>query len=351
MNDLRREEFQQILNNYRDVLETMKDSSILITGAYGMITSYLSEFLIYISTDFNLELYLQARSINKAKEIFHDYLNNKRVHLITFDFERNQLPGVKPDYIIHAASAANTKAFVETPVDVLAPNTVGTWYLLNYAKRMRIKKFLFFSSNAIYGEGGVDKEILTENDYGIVDPLNDRSSYIESKRLSEQMCRAFWKQYGVPTSIIRICHTYGSTFDLEDLRIIPRTVKKILNGEDVIIYKDPYSMIQYTYIADMIAAILLVMVKGAMGEAYNSGGDEIVKMDDVIRWILEADGRIKSRLIEKEIDSNYNFARGKGINFVKLSNEKIRGIGWKPMYTNKEGFTRMMKSYLIDLRK
>ncbi len=187
---------------------------------------------------------------------------------------------------------------------------------------------------------------MTEDDYGIVDPLNERSSYIESKRASEQMCRAFWKQYNVPSSIIRICHTYGPTFDIDnDTRIVPRTIKKILNGEDVEIYKDPHSVIQYTYIADMTAAILLVLLKGAPGEAYNSGGDEIVKMDDVIEWMLKADDNISSKLIEKEVDSNYSFSQGKGVNFIKLSNAKIKGIGWNPIFSNEEGFKRMVKCY------
>ncbi len=123
------------------------------------------------------------------------------------------------------------------------------------------------------------------------------------------MCRAFWNQYGVPTSIIRSCHTYEPTFDIEhDSRIIPRTIKKIKNGEDVVIYRDPHSVIQYTYIADMIAAILLVLVKEEMGKAYNSGGSEIVKMGYVIEWMLKADKSIKSKLIEKRIDCNYSFA-------------------------------------------
>ncbi len=341
------EDFDKIEKEYVNVLKRLKGKSILVTGAYGMISSYLCLFLINLMERFDLELYLQGRNMSRLEECYGRYKSSNRVNLLTIDFEHGQMPDIRPDYIVHAASAASTKYFIETPVDVMSPNIIGTWNLLEYAKDNKVEKFLFLSSNSIYGEGGICKDILTENDYGIVDPLNERSSYIESKRASEQMCRAFWKQYSVPTSIIRICHTYGPTFDIgKDTRIIPRTIKKIMNGENVEIYRDPHSVIQYTYIADMIAAILIVLINGEMGEAYNSGSDEVVKMDNVIEWMLKADDSIKSKLIEKEIDNNYNFAQGKGVNFIKLSNEKIKGIGWKQLYTNEEGFKRTVKSYM-----
>lgn len=256
------------------------------------------------------------------------------------------MPDITPDYVIHAASPASTKFFVEKPVDVISPNIIGSWHLLNWVKEIEIKKFLLFSSGSIYGEGGTEKTVLTESDYGIVDPLNDRSSYVESKRACEQMCKAFWKQYGVPTSIIRIRHTFGPTFDIEhDTRIVPKSLKKIINGEDIEIYRDPSSVIQYTYIADMIAAILLVMLKGENGKAYNAAGDEVVKMDDVIEWMIRSDKRITSKLIEKDIDQNYSFSKGKGINYVKLSNERLKGLGWKQLFRVKDGFERTVKSY------
>lgn len=153
----------------------------------------------------------------------------------------------------------------------------------------------------------------------------------------------------MPVSVIRICHTYGPTFDLQrDSRIIPRLVGHILRGEDIEIYQDPNSVVQYTYIADMASAVLLVLLDGKNGEAYNAGGDEVATMEECITWMIDADPSIKSSLIEKKIDANYNFGKGEGINFIKLSNHKLTELGWKQLYSNKEGFSRMVKSYLED---
>lgn len=349
MNKIITEDFEKILSAYEARFEKLKNSTVLVTGATGMISTYLSEFLIYISDSYNLQLYLQCRNTEKAKRLFKEYLDKENIHLTNFDFENNDIPDIRFDYILHAASPASTSAFEKIPVDVISPNVIGTWYLMQHARRKGISKFLIFSSGSVYGQSEKEKASIGEEDYGVIDPLWYRSCYVESKRLSEQMGMAFWKQYNVPSSFVRICHTYGPTFDLEkDLRIIPRVVKQILNEEDITIYKDPNSVAQYTYVADIITAVLLVLLDGKPGGAYNACGDDIVKIDDVIDWMVNADSSIRSQLIEKEIDENYKFGKGSGTLFPKFSNHKITELGWRQLYTPKEGFARMVRSYLDD---
>ena len=349
MNKIMLEDFEKLLSAYEDKFEKLRNCTVLITGATGMISTYLSKFLVYISDSYNLQLYLQCRNAEKAKKIFKEYLNKDNIHLVNFNFENNEIPDIRFDYILHAASPASTTAFEKIPVDVISPNVIGTWFLMQHARRKGIFKFLIFSSGSVYGQSEKEKKSIAEEDYGVIDPLWYRSCYVESKRLSEQMGMAFWKQYNVPSSFVRICHTYGPTFDIEkDLRIIPRVVKQILNEEDITIYKDPDSVAQYTYVADIISAVLLVLLEGAPGEAYNACGDDIVKIDDVIGWMVNADPNIKSKLIEKEIDENYKFGKNSGTAFPKFANHKLAELGWRQLYTPKDGFARIVKSYIED---
>ena len=349
MNKVLCEDFDILQREYGEVFEILRNKTILVTGATGLLTTYLCKCILSCAEKYNIRLYLQCRSREKAEKIYKDYLDGAHAEILTFDLISGILPDTKFDYIIHAASMASTKYFVETPVDVILPNVVGTYRLLELAKKNGIENFLFFSSNSIYGEGGTDKEVLSENDYGIVDPLGDRASYIESKRLAEQMCRAFHKQYGVNTSIIRITHTYGPTFDIEhDMRILPRVIKNLLNDKEMVMYKDPSASAQYTYIADMIAAILLILVKGAPGEVYNAGADELVKIDDAVSMMIDASGKTDSAVKQIDIDENYSFSKGKGVIDKKVSNEKLKSLGWRQLYTPKEGFARMVRSYLDD---
>ena len=336
-----------LLKNYLDVFEHLDNKSILVTGATGFLTTYLCKCLLSCAEKYDIRLFLQCRNREKAEKIYKAYLGNTPVEILAFDLIRGNYPDMKFDYVIHAASMASTKCFVETPVDVILPNVLGTYRLLELAKKTEAENFLFFSSNSIYGEGGTDKEILSENDYGIVDPLGDRASYIESKRLAEQMCRAFYKQYGVNTNVIRITHTYGPTFDIEhDTRILPRVIKNLLEDNEMVIYKDPSAAAQYTYIADMIAAVLSILVKGTPGEVYNAGADELVKIDDAISWMIDASGKLNPSIKQIDIDDNYNFSRGKGVNDKKVSTEKLKSLGWRPLYAPKDGFVRMVRCYM-----
>lgn len=349
MNTILSEDFQRLLSVYGDRWERLRGRTVLVTGANGMITTYLSEFLAYIAEDYGLSLYLQCRNLEKAEKAFRHYLGRGFFHLVNFDFEKNEMPDIRFDFILHAASPASTRYFVENPVDVISPNVIGTWNLLQHARQKGTEKFLLFSSNSIYGEGGTDKTVLSENDYGIVDPLGERSSYVESKRLAEQMCRAFYRQYGVNTNIIRITHTYGPTFDIEhDMRILPRLIKNLLADTEMVMYKDPSASVQYTYIADMIMAVLFILIKGIPGEVYNAGADELVKIDDAVSWMIDATGKTDSAVRQIDIDENYNFSKGKGVNDKRVSNEKLKALGWHQLYTPKDGFARMVRCYIED---
>ena len=348
MNSVLEEDFEKICSMYSELFEQLKGGRVLITGECGMITSYLSLLLISVMKRYDLTLYLQARNISNLQKKFGLY-KNSRLFFQDFSLIEGDIPDIYFDYIIHAASPASTKFFKEQPVDVIAPNVIGTWNLLQFCKNKKVKKFLFFSSNSIYGEFGDKLELLSESDYGTVDPISERSCYIESKRLCEQMCVAFSKQYGIHTNSIRICHTYGPTFNLDqDTRIIPRVIKNLINGNDIVIYKDPSSIVQYTYVADMVTAVLFVLLKGKNGEVYNGCGDECILMDDAIEIMFQSIPELNSKITEKEIDDNYNFSNGKGVNLRKISNDKIKSLGWKPLFTNIDGFSRSVRSYILD---
>ena len=140
MNCILKEDFNTIDKQYGLILDKLRGSKILITGSYGMITSFLCLFLIDVMEKYDLTLFLQGRNYSRLKERYGEWESTGRVNLCSFDFESGDIPDLEPDYIIHAASAASTKFFIESPVDVLSPNTVGTWNLLNYSKEKGIKK-------------------------------------------------------------------------------------------------------------------------------------------------------------------------------------------------------------------
>lgn len=310
-----------------------------------MIGSYLGWILLYLADELDLEIYLHHRNLDKVRASYQNLLSNRRLHVVSFDLTRKIPEEVRCDYIIHAASLAGNYHFQNFPVKVMEPNILGTWMLLNHAKETGAK-LLLCSSSTVYGEEGITKEVITEADYGIVDPLTNRASYIESKRCAEQMCVAFTREYGIKTNIVRISHTYGPTFDIEnDRRIIPRSIKKILSGQDVELYDDPDSLVQYTYVGDICSAILYVLAQGTSGEAYNACGDEMLSLPQIIKYMLEGAPDSASKLVLVPMDSHYAFQKGSRTNIKKLDNGKLKALGWENLFSGEEGFQRTIRSY------
>lgn len=190
--------------------------------------------------------------------------------------------------------------------------------------------------------GGITKGTLREKDYCIFDNLSDEACYAESKRMAEEMCRSFWRQYRVSAIAARISHTYGPCYDMEnDSRIIPRLLRRIIDCNNIEIFKDD-SRIQYTYILDIVMGILILLTRGKSGEIYNLCGDEFVTLNYAMDAMLSACGN-KVIVTEKEIDDSYKFKEKRKDLF--LSNEKLKELGWRPLIDIKEGMSRVAEAY------
>ena len=121
-------------------------------------------------------------------------------------------------FIIHAASQASPKYYGVDPVGTLSANVLGTMHLLDLARHHPVISFLYFSSGEVYGETA--SVPTKESDYGYLDPTSVRSCYAESKRMGENMCVSYHKQYDVPAKIVRPFHTYGPGMKLDDGRVL-----------------------------------------------------------------------------------------------------------------------------------
>lgn len=329
--------------------EKLRDKTVFVTGANGMIASYLVYMFIFLNEmeqKYNIKIIVMCRDENKLLTKFGEYI--KREYFIVYKGELTNEIGMKnhkADYIIHAASPAGTEQFLSNPVGVIIPNTIGTYNLLEYSKDNKIDGFLFMSSNSIYGVNSGENEIL-ESDYGIVDPLNERACYIESKRLAEQMCNAYARQYGLHTKIARISHTYGPTLDIHnDKRVISRICCNLLANENIVLFKDESAKVQYSYITDVISGCFKILLDGADGEAYNVCSDEFLSMHIITETIISLFPESRSDIIYKDITKEYVFGQGKGINNLKCSNNKLKKLGWELKFPLVDGFKRTIQSW------
>lgn len=325
-------------------------TTILITGATGMIASYLVYFFYFLNQLYNAEikLILMVRNNSKVRNVFEDLAENKLVKFYFDDINAPVLVEDNVDYIIHAASLANPSYYATNPVEVAMPNVLGTYYLLQLARKKNIKGFLYFSSGNIYGKPVSIKTEMTEESYGIVDPLMEQSCYGESKRMGENFCVSFFREYGVPIYIARIAHTYAPTMNIEtDPRVFASFMKCLLAKKNIEMLSDGSAKRPFLYITDAIVAFLYILLKGKQGEAYNvSNVENFLSIEDLAECIVGIRPELHLEVIRKQRSVADKYVVDKLNKANCPSNEKLKQLGWKSSVTIEEGFRRVYK-YLV----
>jgi nucleoside-diphosphate-sugar epimerase len=313
--------------------DELEGTNVLITGANGVLPSYMVETILYLNkTRFKKKarIYAIVRNYQKARKRFHKYRLRKDIQFIVQDIRcpLEYLP--KTHYVIHAASLASPKYYGTLPVDVLIPNTIGTYNCLEFAKRNPVKSFLFFSSGEVYGNIGGE---ITETTFGSLDPMYPRACYAESKRMGETMCMAYYDQYDVPIKIVRPFHTYGPHVNLDDGRVFADFVSDIINKKDIVLKSRGSASRSFCYLSDATIAYYTVLLKGQSGEAYNVGGFET--------GIRELAERLASEYNLMVITGTEN----SGYPRVCPDITKIGRLGWTPKVSVQDGFRRTVRSF------
>lgn len=319
--------------------EKLKNKSFLITGASGMIGSYIAYVLKVLNDKYNMNIHiiLNVRDKNKLRE---EILNDKNVEIIIQDVVSPFYYEKNIDYIVHAASPASPKIMVNHPFEVNIANTIGTYNTLILAKEKKVSGYLFVSSREIYGEP-IDSDYFKEDGMlGYVNPLIPRNGYAEGKKAAENMCVSIKEEYGINTKIVRLAHTYGPGMSINDGRVQADFLKNVMNNEDIIMKSDGKSIRTYTYVADAILAIFKVLLS-SNDIVYNVSDDKEISIRELAEVLVSLSNN-KSKLIMRIDDS----LKSGSASFTKgvLSNEKIKKeLGWIPKYNVHDGFLRTIE--------
>lgn len=324
----------------------LKGKRVLITGATGMIASYLVYFLCFLREIKKIEvnILIQGRSYKKAHERFADFLGKDYFEFRTDNLmiPLTEMPAC--DYIIHAASLASPQYYFTMPIEVAEPNAIGTYNLLKYAVECGCKSFLYFSSGDIYGKIE-NADCITENDMGIVNPLDIHSCYSESKRMGETWCKVFAHEKNIRTVIARIGHTYGPTMNIEeDPRVFASFMKALIHEKDIVMYSDGMAKRPFCYLSDATTAFFLLLFKGGAGEAYNvCNSNEFLSMNELAHIILELKKDKCLKLIHTNRSVSDKYVDNKDNKANKPVDWKIRTLGWNPKVSVATGFSRTLE--------
>lgn len=340
MNKILKEDLEMIVN--ADLpFEKFKNKTVLITGASGMIGSYLARsFLKLNERNYNITLIALVRNLDKLGE---DIKADKHTIVLEQDVCDDINIDQNVDVVIHAASPASPVIMKEHPVDTIKANVLGTYNTLEVARKNDGCQYLYVSSREVYGQPYENQEYFKENDYGFVDPLNVRSCYPEGKKAAENFCVCYKEQYDVNTMIVRPAHIYGPGMSLNDGRVQADFLRDVMNDRDILLKSDGSAIRTYTYIADAILAMFYVLLKG--DELVYNIGDESSKVTikELAETMIKASGKdLKLTFEIKDTKGCAPFTLG------ILNTGKLRALGFKTKYSVYEGLKRLIRYFELE---
>lgn len=303
-------------------------STVLISGATGLIGKYLVRFLAQYC---GCRVLAIVRDKKKAGRIWKD-LGGKVEYICSdiIELGEEDIRDVKIDYVIHAASNTSSRDFAAHPVRVIHTATEGTRRMLEIARKHSVKGFVYLSTMEVYGAPKTDEKIgeLHGTD---LDTMAVRSSYPESKRLCESLCTAYFSEFQVPVRILRLTQTFGPGVEYSDSRVFAEFARCVIEGKDIVLHTAGDTKRSYLYLADACTAILAALLDGIDGEAYNAANESTYcSIRDMAELVAAgcAGGKICVRV---EPDQERQREQGYApVLKMNLDTSKLQRMGWKP---------------------
>lgn len=321
--------------------EKLKNKSIMLSGATGLIGSFLIDVILEknIKNNLNCSVYALGRNKEKAMARFSGHQNNPHLIFIPYDVK---LPLILDnigvvDYILHLASNTHPMLYATDPIGTITTNIIGLQNMLEFSVEHKATRFVFSSSNEIYGENRGDVEIFDEDYCGYIDCNTLRAGYPESKRCGEALCQAYKVQKNLDVIIARVTRSYGPTMNMSDTKAVSQFIKKGIAGEDIVLKSAGTQYYSYTYMADAVSGLLWAMLAGENGEAYNIAD---IHSDIMLKDLASIIAEINDKEVVFEIPDEMEAAGYSKATKARLNGSKLQSLGWNPRYDIKSGMER-----------
>ena len=323
----------------------------LITGVSGLIGSSIVKKII-ASEDYQMGKILilgVVRDKKSALDSFSDY-NCDFFEIIEADILQlteciNALKSkeLSPDYIIHCAAPTKSSYMISNPVETVDSIVNGTRNMLELARKYNSKSMVYLSSMEVYGKIDCDNNNrVQEDELGELSLFEVRSCYPLGKRMAENLCYLYYKEYHVPVKIARLAQVFGKGILPGEKRVFAQFANAVRKKQNIVLHTLGNSTGNYCDIGDAVNAIMLLLNKGSDGEAYNVVNETntmtIRQMADLVAGEV-AEGSIS---VEYDIPegNQYGYATDTGL---RMSSAKIEALGFRPTKNLREMYIDMIK--------
>lgn len=331
----------------------MRDfKNILVTGGAGFIGVNFVRY-VFEKTDFqgriiNLDKLTYAGNILSLKDIEAKFGGNRYFFEQADIADKNAITNVFEKYeidcVVHFAAESHVDRSIVAPDDFINTNIIGTFTLLEVAKKFWKDKnnvlFHHISTDEVFGSLGDTGYFYEDTAY---DP---KSPYSASKAASDHLVMAYYNTYSIPITLSNCSNNYGPYQFPE--KLIPLMILNIIEEKPLPIYGDGKNVRDWLYVEDHTSGIWKIIQNGKIGDKYNIGGENeipnITVVDTLCEKIAKANGKDKDyyKQLKKFVKDRPGHDRRYAINCNKIKNE----LGWKQSVNFAEGIEKTINWYM-----
>ncbi|QOY60344.1 NAD-dependent epimerase/dehydratase family protein [Thermophilibacter immobilis] len=235
-------------------------------------------------------------------------------------------PAGSYDYVVHCAANAHPSAYAKETVEMAWGIAYGAREILEALRRLRGSgRLLPISSSEVYGTRS-GTELYGEGDYAYVDVTSPRSCYPSARRPAETLYAAYSTEYGVDVVMVRPSHVYGPQVTPADTRAHASFAREAAAGRDIVMKSEGNQLRSYTYSLDCATALLAVLLRGEMGQAYNISNPGPVV---TVRQLAEALAVAGGVSVRFELPTQGERAAYNPMTCFALDSSKLEALGLK----------------------
>ncbi|KAL4635758.1 dTDP-D-glucose 4,6-dehydratase [Arapaima gigas] len=314
-------------------------TSVLVTGGAGFIGSHVTIALVekyphrqIINID-KLDSCSSLKNLSTVQQrpnykfIQGDICNP---YLIKSLFDRENI-----DIVFHFAAQTHVDHSFRWPALFKRVNVDGTCVLLKAAREAGVQKFIYASTDEVYGES-VDKE------FDEFCPRRPSNPYSASKAAAESIVLSYWNKYRLPVIVTRSNNVYGPHQYLE--KVIPKFISLLQLNKKCPIQGSGLQSRHFLHTDDAAEAFLTVMEKGVPGEIYNMGSNCELSIIQLARELIKM---MKNTSADADLDNWLDFVEDRPHNDLRypMNSDKLQRLGWKPSVAWSEGIRRTVEWY------